>query len=149
MSASVSKLPRSTRFPLTPARVNRLTLLTLVIFVAGLLRGIALLIAENETAVIIDGQEFMPPPVPIPALLVAAGILAAIYAVVVFGLRRRREWSRTLGTIITGSAVLGAAASAIGLGNPITTLLVLANVFVVGAGIAWIYVAWWNPSRPR
>lgn len=146
MSASTSKLPRSTRFPLTPSRVNRLTLLTVVIFVAALLRVAALLVAENTTPVIIDGEQFTPAPVPIAASLIVAGALAVIYGVVLVGLRQRREWSRTFGTIVTGAAVLNAAGSAFGVGNPITALLVFANVLVAGAGIAWIYVAWWNPS---
>jgi hypothetical protein len=144
MSDQATKIPRSVRYPLTPARSRRLTLVTVTMFVAAVLRGIALFFAENETPVTYEGETFTPVPVPVPALVIATVVLAAIYGIVLLGLRRQREWSRTLGTIITGAAVLGGAASALGLGNSITTPLVLTNVLVVGTGIVWIYLAWWN-----
>jgi hypothetical protein len=148
MSDPATSTPRSVRFPLTPARARRLIVLTLAVFVATVLRAIALFLAENQTPVIIDGEPFTPIPVPVPVLVAGTVIVALIYGIVLLGLLKHKEWSRTLGTIITGAAVLGGAGSALGFGNPITTPLVLGNVLVMGTGIVWIYVAWWN-RRPQ
>jgi hypothetical protein len=148
MSDPATSIPRSVRFPLTPARARRLIVVTVAVFIATVLRAIALFVAENQTPVIIDGQAFTPIPVPVTVLVIGTVVVAVVYAIVLLGLLRHKEWSRTLGTIITGAAVLGGAGSALGLGNPITTLLVLANVLVMGTGIVWIYVAWWN-RRPQ
>jgi hypothetical protein len=118
--------------------------LTLVGFGVSTFRGAILAFASNETPVIIDGESYTPTPVPLWVVVVTIGVMALFYGVVLYGLRKRQEWSRTLGTIVNGVAVLGGAGSAFGLGSPISTLLVLANVVVVGVGIRWIYVAWWN-----
>lgn len=148
MSDSASKTPRFLRVPLTPARVKRLILLTLLAFGVSALRGVILAVTGNETPVIIDGEAYTPIPVPLWAVVITIGVLAVFFGVVIYGLRKRHEWSRTLGTIVNGAAVLGAAGSALGAGNPITTLIVLSNVLVMGVGVTWIYVAWWN-REPR